>query len=120
MIIRPDGHNVFPSELEEIISSHYAVKDCAVTGIPYPNYEEPQGEYPRAHVVLEDEYKDSKDRIEIELKELCSANLPERDVAYDYRFDDTLPLTPVLKVDKEKLKEIDRDELSDSKKFVKK
>ena len=43
-----------------------------------------------------------------------------RDVAYDYRFDDTLPLTPVLKVDKEKLKEIDRDELSDSKKFVKK
>ena len=120
MIIRPDGHNIFPREIEEIISTHKAVRDCAVVGVPYPNYEDPQGEYPRAHVVLYDEYKDKVDEIEHELKQLCSENLPERDVAYDYRFEDELPLTPVLKTDKIALWEKNKEESLATKQLKKK
>ncbi len=120
MIIRPDGHNVFPSEIEELISTHYAVKDCAVVGVPYPNYEEPQGEYPKAHVVLDDLYKNKTEQLEFELRKLCNENLPERDVAYFYKFDDQLPLTPVLKVDKIKLREMDKEDATKTKKLIKK
>ncbi len=110
MIIRPDGHNNFPSEMDEVIVSHPAIKDCAVVGIPYPNYESPIGEYPRAHVVLREEYYGQEEKIEEVLKKYCLDHLPERDVPYTYRFHETLPLTPNLKPDKEVLKQWDKEE----------
>lgn len=114
MIIRPDGHNNFPSEMEELIASHPFVEDCAVVGVPYPNYDNPVGEYPKAHVVLKEVYRGNEDIIEEELRKLCSDNLPERDVPYYYQFHDSLPLTPVLKVDKLKLSEIDKEQFTKS------
>ena len=114
MIIRPDGHNVFPSEIEEIISQDDAVSDCAVVGVPYPSYDNPEGEYAKAHVVLKDKFKGNEYLVEERLKNLCSASLPERDVAYYYEFHDELPLTPVGKYDKEALKKHDKS-LSEAK-----
>lgn len=108
MIIRPDGHNIFPSELEELLVSHPYVEDCAVVGVPYPNYDSPLGEYPKAHVVLRKEYVSKEIAAEELLKQYCLENLPERDVPYYYLFHDQLPLTPVLKTDKLALQELDR------------
>lgn len=34
MVIRPDGHNVWPHQIEEVASRHPAVKECAVVGMP--------------------------------------------------------------------------------------
>lgn len=102
MIIRPDGHNVWPQEMENVIKHHPLVRDCCVVGIAS---NEGQGEYPIALVVLKDENILSFDIIEKELRELCLTSLPERDVPYYYSFEKSLPLTGVGKVDFVKAKE---------------
>lgn len=43
------GYNVYPRELEEILFTHPAVRNCAVIGKPDPAV----GEYPKAFVELE-------------------------------------------------------------------
>lgn len=97
MIVRPDGHNVWPNEMENIILSHKDVEECCVVGVPSPDTT--QGEYPWAVVVLNDGCTRSKKEIENELRELCALQLPERDVPYYYSFEGLLPLTGVGKVD---------------------
>ena len=97
MIIRPDGHNVWPSEIENVITLHQAVEACAVIGIKTKEYE--NGMIPTAFIVLKDEYKDDTEKIEQEIDELSSKMLPERDKALDYHFRDSLPLTPIGKID---------------------
>ena len=79
------------------------------------------GEVPTAFVVLRDKsYDEEKARKAID--EYQNHILPERDKAVDIRFIDELPLTPVGKVDKNKLKdiggvsEVDFDTLIDQKK----
>jgi len=123
MIIRPDGHNIFPSEMEELLVCHPYVEDCAVVGYPYPSYENPTGEYPKAHVVLKEEYRGNEVIIEEELRTYCLENLPERDVPYYYQFHDSLPLTPVLKPDKLELERMNEEsyweEKNQQKKLIK-
>ena len=97
MIIRPDGHNVWPMEMENIIKRHSAVSECCVVG--FPSDTTTQGEYPMAVIVLKDGINTPIDVIETELRDLCLVNLPERDVPYRYTFVDSLPLTNIGKVD---------------------
>lgn len=97
MIIRPDGHNVWPMEMENIIKRHSAVEECCVVGIPSDTTT--QGEFPMAVVVLKDNLTTPLEVVEKELRELCSVNLPERDVPYKYTFVDSLPLTNIGKID---------------------
>lgn len=98
MIIRPDGHNVWPLEMENIIKKHPAVDNCCVVGVPSLN--STQGEYPMAIVILKDEYNLSHNDIESQLRDLCLSYLPERDVPYGYTFsNEQLPLTGVGKID---------------------
>ena len=96
MIIRPDGHNVWPSLIENVIAKHPAVSDCAVVGLPNNEYE--NGKIPTAFIVLKDGFKPS-DEIIAEIDALSKKHLPERDVAMAYRFCDELPLTLLGKVD---------------------
>jgi fatty-acyl-CoA synthase len=42
------GENVYPAEVERVLAAHPAVQDCAVIGVPHPQW----GEVPRAVVVL--------------------------------------------------------------------
>ena len=42
------GFNVYPAELEQVITAHPAVRDCAVIGVPEPRF----GEVGRAYVCL--------------------------------------------------------------------
>ena len=56
MIIRPDGHNVWPSLIETVVVKHDAVADCCVIGTPNPNGN--SGKIPTAVIVLNEGYED--------------------------------------------------------------
>ncbi|XMN04934.1 SDR family NAD(P)-dependent oxidoreductase [Streptomyces griseobrunneus] len=47
-LIKYNGHQVAPAELEAVLLTHTAVADAAVVGVPHPAY----GEIPKAFVVL--------------------------------------------------------------------
>lgn len=103
MIIRPDGHNVWPMEMENIIKKHPLVENCCVVGIP--SNTTTQGEFPMAIVVLKEDCQLTPDVVKEQLRELCLTYLPERDVPYEYTFEKELPLTGVGKVDFVKVQE---------------
>ena len=88
--------------------SHVAVEDCAVIGVEDKNA---TGEIPSAVVVLKEQYRDLKDEVEKQLRALSLEKLPERDVALDYYYRDSLPYTLVSKVDYQKLKKEIKDKV---------
>ena len=97
MMIRYDGFKIFPSIIENVLSSHKAVDSCKVVAINDANHT--QGKLPKAHIVLKDEYKGKEDTVLTELKELCAEQLPEYVQPVDYKLRDNLPLTPIGKID---------------------
>lgn len=104
MIIRPDGHNVWPLAMENVIMKHPDVLECCVVGIPSSS--DTQGEYPTAVIVIKAGVKKTFQQIEKELRELCLQELPERDVPKDYsERKDGLPLTGVGKIDSNLIRE---------------
>lgn len=102
MLIRPDGHNVWPSQIENVICSHPNVSQCAVVGQKETG--SINGVLPAAFVVLNGNY--SWDKTKDELIKLNYEKLPERDVAQYYYPIDSIPLTPVGKVDYQALERI--------------
>ena len=97
MIIRYDGFKVFPSIIENVISSHDAVDACKVVSIADKDHV--QGKLPKAHIVLKDEYKNNSEIALFEIEKLCSEKLPEYCQPADYKLRDSLPFTPVGKID---------------------
>jgi len=97
MIIRYDGFKVFPSSIEKVVSSHYAVDSCKVVGIP--DTEHSQGKLPKVHIVLKDNFKPKQDNIVEEIKKMCMEELPEYMQPCDYKVRDVMPLTSVGKID---------------------
>ena len=95
MIIRPDGHNVWPALMETSLSKHPNVLDCAVVGLK--NTENKNGQIPTAFIVLKDKAPDES--LISELDRFCKESLPERDCPMDYRFVDKLPMTLIGKID---------------------
>ena len=104
MIIRPDGHNVFPSQIENVIMSSNAVEKVAVVG--RLDDKGSSGKWPVAYIVLKNEYDDNKELIRKEIIDLMNKTLPERDKTEEIFFIDDLPLTPIGKVDYRKLEEM--------------
>lgn len=102
MLIRPDGHNVWPSQIESVICSHPAVAQCSVVGQRVDGRK--SGVLPAAFVVVNGEYE--HERLRQELIKLNFEKFPERDIAQYYYFVDALPLTPVGKVDYRRLEEM--------------
>lgn len=58
-LIKYNGFQVAPAELEGLILTHPAVKDCAVIGIPHAE----AGELPAAFVVLKDNHRATGEEI---------------------------------------------------------
>lgn len=96
IIIRPDGHNVSPFAIENVITADSRVLAAAVVGRPSMNSE--HGSYPVAYIVLKDEYKDKADEIINELDIAIKNVLPPRDVAEHFEIIDDMPLTDIGKV----------------------
>lgn len=86
---------IFPDRIEKEIRKCEAVLDCCVVCICT------KGNYylPFAHIVLKEEYKGKELEIEYELKEMCTINLPEYAQPISYSFKESLPTTPIGKVD---------------------
>ncbi|CAN7981693.1 unnamed protein product [Ixodes pacificus] len=67
-MIKCMGNVVTPAELEEILTTHEAVLEAAVVGIPSPKY----GEAPVACVVVKESQEEGLDSLEQELKDLVA------------------------------------------------
>lgn len=96
VIIRHDGFKVFPSLIENTVSSHEDVVACCAVGVPDVSYH--HGKLPVVFVSLNDGSNDKRD-IKSQLVELCEKNLPEYAQPVEFYFCDTLPLTSIGKID---------------------
>ncbi|KAG0417754.1 hypothetical protein HPB47_005377 [Ixodes persulcatus] len=70
-MIKCMGNIVTPAELEEILTTHEAVLEAAVVGIPSSKY----GEAPVACVVIKGSQEEGLDSLEQELKKLVAVNV---------------------------------------------
>ncbi len=91
------GENVFPAEVEDLLSGHDAVAEVAVFGVD----DEKFGQRLKAVVVLRDGAKASED----DLKKHVKSNLAAYKVPRDVEFVDELPRTSTGKVLKRELRE---------------
>lgn len=97
IIVRPDGHNVFPIYIENVVTKHPFVKSCACVGLKDENHI--NGKAPVAFIVLEPGHETEVEQIISELETMSLQSLPERDVALDYIVIEEMPMTQNGKVD---------------------
>lgn len=95
-MILVSGFNVYPSEIEEVISSHSGVAEVAVVGIP----SETTGEAVRAFIVRKDPKVTEEDIIQYCKQFLTGYKMPRSII-----FRDALPKTPVGKILRRELRE---------------
>ena len=93
-IIKVSGIPVFPSQIEDVITSIPGVREVSVIGIPHPY----KMQVVKAFVVLEDSYM-SKDEMSKKIKEVCSLQIIKHAVPAEIEFKDKLPRTKVGKID---------------------
>ena len=77
-VIITGGENVFPKEVEDVLYMHEAVAECAVVGLPHPEY----GEAVTAFVTL----KEGKTADEAALISFCKSRLARYKVPKAVRF----------------------------------
>ena len=92
------GENIYPSEVEEIIERHPAVKEVTVIGLPDPI----KGAKPYAFIVGDDGLTEK------EIKDFVLANAPAYQHPRAVWFLDKMPLTASNKINRKELKEIAR------------
>jgi long-chain acyl-CoA synthetase len=89
-LIKPGGFQVWPREVEEVLSDHPAVLEVGVGGVPDPE----SGEAVKAWVVL----KPGESASEDELKAFAREGLAAYKVPREIEFRDELPKTAVGKI----------------------
>ncbi len=89
------GENVYPSEVEDCIGSHQAVKDVAVIGVP----DEKWGESVTAVIILHQEYQAS-DELAAELRDYTKGKIAgfKRPKAVHFVAEDDMPRTGTGKI----------------------
>ena len=97
VIIRHDGFKVFPSLIENVVAKHPAVEVCAA--VAAPDKTKPQGKLPLVSIVLRKGVTESKEQIQMEIVHLCKKELPEYVQPAFYEFRDSMPYTPIGKID---------------------
>ena len=91
------GENIYPAEVESVLTAHPAVASAALIGVPDPKW----GEVGRAVVVLRAGYEVT----DAEVIEFCRRRLARYKVPRSVAFIDALPMTGAGKVDKRALVE---------------
>lgn len=99
-LIKTSGYQVWPREIEEVISSHPAVHEVGVAGVP----DKMRGEKAKAWIVLNDGAKLS----ESEVKSWCRERLAPYKVPAKFEFVADLPKTQVGKVLRRALRETEK------------
>ena len=97
------GENVYCGEVENALSDHPAVKDCAVIGVPHPKW----GEAVHAVIVLMDGQSASAQ----ELIDHCRARIAGYKCPKSVSFIDQMPLSGANKVLKTELRAMHRNEV---------
>jgi long-chain acyl-CoA synthetase len=97
-MIKYKGHGVFPAELEDVLTQHPAVRECAVVGRP----DVVTGEIPVAFVVP----KEGMSVTEEELIEFCREKIAPYKRIREVRFVREIPKTPVGKILKRRLRDM--------------
>lgn len=95
-MILVSGFNVYPNEVENVLTRHPKVKEAAVIGVPDPH----SGEAPLAFIVPRDADVTGK-----ELHDFCRETLTHYKAPRHFEFRDSLPKTNVGKVLRRVLKE---------------
>ncbi len=95
------GFNVYPSQIEDVIASHPAVKQVSVIGIPHKY----KMAVPKAYIVLNEDNQEPRSKVRAELKDLCKKKLSVYSQPKDYEFREELPKTLMNKIDYKKLEE---------------
>ncbi len=83
------GFNVYPNEIEDVVSKHDKVQNCAAIGVP----DEKTGEAVKLFIVPQD-----KSLTVDEMNEYCKLNLTGYKIPKQVEFRDVLPMTPVGKI----------------------
>ena len=96
-VIIVDGFNVYPSEIEDVLNAHPAVKDCAIIGVPY----ERRGEVVKAYVIPAPGYEPTAK----ELSRFCQKRLTGYKVPAIIEFREDLPRNMIGKVLRRVLRE---------------
>jgi long-chain acyl-CoA synthetase len=89
-LIKTSGYQVWPREIEEVISSHPAVAEVGVVGLP----DQMRGEIVKAWIVLRSGHRATG----AELKAFCREKLAPYKVPAKYEFVTELPKTQIGKV----------------------
>jgi long-chain acyl-CoA synthetase len=95
-MILVSGFNVYPNEVENVLSQHSGILEVSVVGVADPN----SGETPVAFVVKKDSTLTEADVVGFARKTLASYKVPKRVV-----FVGDLPKTPVGKVLRRQLRD---------------
>ena len=96
-LIKTSGYQVWPREIEEVLSAHPSVAECGVAGVPHPV----KGEVVKAWVVLRSGQQASED----EIRAYCREHLAPYKIPSSVQFRSELPKTLVGKVLRRALKE---------------
>ncbi len=96
-MILVSGFNVYPNEIEDVVSAHPKVLESAAIGIP----SERTGERVKLFVVKKD-----KSLKEEELMEYCRKNLTQYKLPKEIEFRESLPKTNVGKILRRELREV--------------
>jgi long-chain acyl-CoA synthetase len=89
-MVKTSGYQVWPREIEEVLSAHPAVLEACVAGVPHAL----KGEVARAWVVLKPEHSATEE----ELRAFCRERLAPYKVPANVEFRKDLPKTMVGKV----------------------
>ena len=100
MIVRHDGTKIFPVEIENALTQHPQILDCAVVGMPDKNH--PQSLLPAAFVTLADNASINENEIKKFAQELLPVHLQPSKI----HIVKELPITKAGKTDYNKLSEM--------------
>lgn len=104
------GFKISPIAIESVVEKHPAVKECMAIAVPDKDEEN----VPMLFYTLKDEYLAEVEKIEEEIKLLCSTNLKENMIPKYYSYIDSLPYTDNNKYDFKKLEELGKQHVIDS------
>lgn len=96
------GFNVFPNEIEDVVSSHPCVENCAVIGVPHAK----SGEVVKLFIVLNEGGVLSAN----EALEYCKKQLTGYKIPRHVEFRTELPMTPVGKILRRELKDQEQEQ----------
>ena len=89
-MILVSGFNVYPNEIEDVLSTHPAIENCAAIGVPDPKC----GETVKVFIVA----KGDKQLTIEEIKDFCRGELTAYKLPRQLEYRDELPMTPVGKI----------------------